>query len=74
VITTRDLIDIVCQNQRRTVEACLLLNGCLATHFLRCLQDKKLHDIGIGSEVVYWEHDEFLRHYSNASWVIQQIV
>jgi hypothetical protein len=73
MIITEDLIEIICQNERKTIEASLVLSGCFATHFLR-YSHRKLHDVGIDSEAVSWKIDEFLVYYPNALWVVQQIV
>ena len=72
-LTTRQLLDFLNGNHH-LIEASLLLNfGGRATHFISRHQ-AIICDEGIDDELVRWQPADFLAHYHDASWSIQQII
>lgn len=72
-IATDRLLELLMQDHGRFVEASLNDGIFNATHFLR-FGGRKVFDTGIDSVTVSWKKSDFLFHYSQAKWKIDQIV
>jgi hypothetical protein len=73
IISTSQLIKTISSEKRKLIEAKLLLNGCYATHFLT-FSGTYLYDEGIDGEVRKTNFWDFGKWYSDAYWIIDQIV
>jgi len=71
-VNTKELLEIMINLQNHTIEASLNNGTFNATHFLR-FGGRKVYDCGIDSADISWNIDEFLRHYPQAFWKIEQI-
>jgi hypothetical protein len=73
-IKTFDLIDILLNNINKYVEARLLLNyGLFATHFLY-FDGNNLFDEGIDGEEQKLTFEYLTNRYTNALWIVDNIV
>lgn len=73
ILTTNQLLDLIYKT-KGIIEAALLLNfGGKATHFISTNQ-ALIFDEGIDDELVKWQPSEFIAHYKNSVWVIDQII
>lgn len=74
ILTATELLSLAFLNQQKWIEAALLLsfNG-KATHFISAKKTLIL-DEGIDGELIKWEKENFIEHYKNSQWIIDQIV
>ena len=73
ILTTNQLLDLVYKT-KGIIETALLLNfGGKATHFISANQSL-IFDEGIDDEFVKWQPSEFIAHYKNSVWTIEQII
>jgi hypothetical protein len=74
MLTTKQLLNLANINQYKIIEASLLLGfNSKATHFFS-LKKSLLFDEGIDGQITKWRKDEFILHYKNATWILDQIV
>jgi hypothetical protein len=73
LIRTEELIKQVTSNPRKWVEARLRLGSISATHFL-IFSNKQLFDEGIDGEERQVSIDDFIKHYRDSFWQIDNIV
>jgi len=71
--TTKELIDKLKMNSRKIFEAAMDNSSFRVTHFIE-YSNGKIYDVGIDSKEVIRRKKDFIRHYLNAFWVIDQIV
>ncbi len=72
-LSTKKFISLIKENPNKVFEAALDNGYYCATHFL-FLDNKFINDTGIDSKVTLWKAENFLQHYKNAFWQIDQIV
>ncbi len=72
-IPTAQLVDLLIKNKGRCIEASMSNGYFKATHML-AFGGRKIYDTGIDSEEVKWRSQEFIEFYSEAHWLIEQIV
>ena len=73
LLSTSELIEFVFESQPKEVEAELILNGGVATHFLH-VHEGKFYDMGTDSQLQEVEPEEFLEWYKGQRWHIFQVV
>lgn len=72
-IHTLDLVDLLKLNKKKQIEVSIKNHFLSATHFLS-FGGKKIYDVGIDSKQSIWEIKEFIEHYKNTYWNIDQIL
>ncbi len=72
-IRTNELIETVISNSNKWIEAKLRFGHISATHFL-LFANNKLHDEGIDGEMKEVSINEFINHYKNSYWQIDNVV
>lgn len=73
ILTATELLHLAFLNQQKWIEAELLLNfNGKATHFLLAKKSSLL-DEGVDGELTKWEKDDFISHYKNSQWIINQV-
>ena len=74
ILTSHQLVSLINFNKSKVIEVALLLNyNGKATHFL---SERKavIFDEGIDGELTKWKKNEFISHYQNSQWMVEQIV
>jgi len=72
-IRTNELIETVISNSNKWIEAKLRFSNISATHFL-LFADNRLYDEGIDGEEREVSLSDFIFHYQNSYWQIDNIV
>ena len=74
ILTATELLKLAFLNQQKWIEVTLLLNfNGKATHFITTKKNL-IFDEGIDGELVKWKKEDFIEHYKNSQWMIDQIV
>lgn len=72
-ITTKELIELILENEGKIVEVRLLLIAGYATHFIYS-KSRRIFDMGIDGENRRVSQRYFNSFYENACWRLDQIV
>ena len=73
VVTTAQLLEILSSDEflEQSADCSLLLGGIRVTHLL-FMQDDVLYDTGLDDAELEWLPDDFLNHYANHLWRINE--
>ena len=73
VVTTAQLLEILKTDEfvEQSADCSLLLGGIRVTHLL-FMQDTVLYDTGLDDAELEWLPDDFLNHYANHLWRINE--
>lgn len=72
-IKTKELVETINSNPNKWVEASLRFGQISATHFL-LFAHNKLYDEGIDGEVRVVNPADFIKHYQNSLWKIDNVI
>jgi hypothetical protein len=74
VLTVEKLCNSNEFNKNNIIEASLLLNfNGRATHFISA-KKSLIFDEGIDGKLIKWKKEDFIKHYKNSQWIIDQVV